>query len=266
MNITAASSLGLGKLGAAVRSWASSSLSVAALAWGVLREAPRPASWRRTVRAALRRELRHSLAGSLGMALVTAALIGLVMIAQALYWLSTAGETSLIGTVLVVVLVRELAPVLIGLILLGRSGVVAVAELGEIALSGHVRALQSMGLDPFQILVLPRAVAFATASFTLGVLFVATAVTTGYITGSLAGAVQVSFPMFVDRLLSAMHWRDFAAFPAKLLLIGLLVALVASLTALQPGTADDAADLLPRAFVRGMTAILTTSIVLDLVV
>jgi phospholipid/cholesterol/gamma-HCH transport system permease protein len=106
MNIAAASWLGLGRLGAAARWQASSSLSVAALAWGVLREAPRPASWRGTVRAGLRRELRHSLAGSLGMALVTAALIGLVMISQALYWLSTAGETSLIGTVLVIVLVR----------------------------------------------------------------------------------------------------------------------------------------------------------------
>jgi phospholipid/cholesterol/gamma-HCH transport system permease protein len=265
MNAAIASWLGLRKLGAAVRWQAFSSLSVAALAWGVLREAPRPASWRRTVRAGLWRQLRHSLTGGLGMALVTAMLIGLV-ISQALYWLSTAGEASLIGTVLVIVLVRELAPVLVGLILLGQSGVVAVAELGEIALSDHVRALQSMGLDPFQILVLPRAVAFATASFTLGVLFVATAVTTGYITGSLAGAVQVSFPMFINRLLSAMHWRDFAVFPAKLLLIGLIVALVACLTGLQPRASDDAADLLPRAFVRGMTAILVTNIVLDLAV
>jgi phospholipid/cholesterol/gamma-HCH transport system permease protein len=143
---------------------------------------------------------------------------------------------------------------------------VAVAELGEIALSGHVRALQAMGLDPFQILVLPRAVAFATSSFTLGVLFVATAVTTGYITGSLAGVVEVSFPMFINRLLSAMHWRDFAVFPAKLLLIGLLVALVACFTGLQPRASDDVGDLLPRAFVRGMTAILVASIVLDFAV
>jgi phospholipid/cholesterol/gamma-HCH transport system permease protein len=266
MNAATACWRGLGKLGTAVRWQASSSLSVAALAWGVLREAPRPASWRRTVRAELRREMRQSVAGGLGMALMTATLIGLVMVSQALYWLSNAGEPSLIDTVLVIVLVRELAPLLVGVILLRRSGVVAVAELGEIALSGHARALQAMGLDLFQLLVLPRAVALAAASFTLGVLFVATTVTTGYITGSLAGAVQVSFPVFINRLLSAMHWRDFAVFPAKLLLIGLLVALVACLTGLQPRASDDAADLLPRAFVRGMTAILVASIVLDFAV
>src|SRR5205823_6790974 len=107
-------------------------MMLAALAFGVAREALRPATWRRTVRGEFHRALRQAVGGGLSTTLVTAALIGLVMVSQALYWLGQAGQLELIGPVLVTVLVREVAPLLVGFILLGRSGVVVVSEIGEL--------------------------------------------------------------------------------------------------------------------------------------
>jgi phospholipid/cholesterol/gamma-HCH transport system permease protein len=71
--------------------------------------------------------------------LATAALVGLGIVYQALHWLGVAGQQGLVGNILVAVLVREVAPVLVGLILLGRNGMVTVVEFGEIAATGQTR-------------------------------------------------------------------------------------------------------------------------------
>jgi phospholipid/cholesterol/gamma-HCH transport system permease protein len=239
---------------------------LASLAGGVVRDAVRPGTWRRTTRGEFRRALQQAVGGALATTLVTAGLIGLVMVSQALYWLGQLGQEGLIGPVVVTVLVREITPVLVGLVVLGRSGVVIVSEIGGLQLGGQVHAMAAQGLDPFLFLVLPRACALALGCFTLGVLFVIAALISGFIVGSLAGAVHISIESFLDRVLVAMQAGDFVIFPAKLIVIGLLVALTACLTGLTAAAQDEAARLLPRGFVRGVVAILLVSIVFNLTV
>ena len=256
----------LAQLGHPVRPHINFVLKLAAVGFGVAREAVRPATWRRTVRGEFHRVLRQAVGGGLSATLVTAALIGLVMVSQALYWLGEAGQEELIGPVLVTVLVREVAPLLVGLILLGRSGVVVVSEIGELQIGGQVSALAAQGLDPFLLLVLPRACALAMACFTLGVMFVVAALLSGFVARSLLEAARISIWSFLDRVLLAMRAGDFVVFPAKMIVIGLLVALTASLTGLTATAQDEAARLLPRAFVRGVVGILLASIALSLAV
>jgi len=254
----------LARIGRAVRSHTRFVLLLASLGAGVVLDGIRPTTWRRTVRGEFRRALRQAVGGGLSTTLVTAALIGLVMVSQALYWLGQAGQEGLIGPILVTVLVREVAPVLVGLIVMGRSGVVIVSEIGGLQFGGQVHALAAQGLDPFLLLVLPRAAALAIACFTLGIVFVVAALMTGFIAGSLVGAVHTPIGSFLERVLLAMHAEDFAVFPAKMIVIGLLVALTACLTGLTASAQDDAARLLPRGFVRGVVAILLASIALSL--
>ena len=255
----------LGHFGRAVRLRSSFVLLLASLGVGVVRDAIRPGSWRRTIRGEFRRALQQAV-GAFSTTLITAGLIGLVMVSQALYWLGQAGQEGLIGPVVVTVLVREIAPLLVGLTVLGRSGVVIVSEIGDLQLGGQVHAMAAQGLDPFLLLVLPRACALAVACFTLGVLFVIAALLSGFIVGSLAGAVHIPIESFLDRVLLAMHAGDFAIFPAKMIVIGLLVALTACLTGLTALAQDETARLLPRGFVRGVVAILLVSIVFSLAV
>lgn len=256
----------LAQLGRPVRPHINFALMLAALAFGVAREAGCPARWRRTIRGEFRRALRQAVGGGLSTTVVTAVLIGLVMVSEALYWLGQAGQEELIGPVVVTVLVREVAPLLVGFILLGRSGVVVVSEIGELQIGGQVSTLAAQGLDPFLLLVLPRACALAIACFTLGVIFVIAALLSGFVAGSLLEAVRISLWSFLDRVLLAMRAGDFVVFPAKMFVIGLLVALTASLTGLTAAAQDEAARLLPRAFVRGVVVILLVSIALSLAV
>lgn len=253
----------LDRIGAPVRRGAEVALSVAALGLGTVAEAVWPGTWRRTVRAEFRRCLRQALAGGLGTTLATAALVGLGIVYQALYWLGVAGQQGLAGSILVAVLVREVAPVLVGLVLLGRSGMVTVVEFGEVAATGQTRILEGQGLDLFQLLVLPRTLAYAVAGFTLGVLFLAMALATGHLAAALLGAVSGSGGEFLANLVGALDRRDFALLPLKLLLIGALVALTAAVTGLSSTPHEKPEHLLPRGFVRGVLAVLTTSAALS---
>jgi phospholipid/cholesterol/gamma-HCH transport system permease protein len=235
-------------------------LMLAAGLWGVLREAVRPVSWRRTVRHEFTLTMRQATGGGLATAMVTASLAGVAMVYEALYWLGVAGQAQLTGSILVTVLVRELTPLLVGLILLGRSGILTATELGTLQSGGQIRAMQAQGIDPFLLLVLPRTLAFALSSFTLGVIFAATALAFGFIVSGAIGTVRDSLWTFLDLVLQAVTVRDYMVVPMKLLVIGLLVGLSSCLTGLDAQDEDDLASLIPRGFVRGILVIMVTSI------
>lgn len=257
----------LATVGAPVRRGAQVALAGAALLLGVLAEGAHRATWRRaTVRAEFRRELRLALLGGLLTALVTAVIVGLAMVYQAISWLSFVGQEGFVGRILVTVLVRETTPILVGLILLGRSGTVTVVEFGAIKASGQLGALEAQGIDPFVLLVLPRVLALAVAGFTLGVAFLSVALATGWIAAELFSVGSGGPAGFVDLLLEATDRRDFPLFAAKLTLIGALVALVSAITGMSATQRDTPSYLLPRAFVRGILAVLLSSALLSMAV
>lgn len=256
----------LGRIGRPVRQRLGVLLALSALAAHVVAAAPRPDAWRRPVRAEFRRTLRQAAAGGLLTVVMTAVITGLGMVYQAIYWLSVAGQEAIIGRVLVTALVREVAPLLVGLILLGRSGMLLLVEIGAMQSAGQVRALAGLGLDPFRLLLLPRATGLAAAGFSLGMVFVCVALGCGFVAGQLLGVVRSSPLQFLDTVLSAMSARDFVVFPAKLLLIGMLVALTGAMTALATPAGAPPATMLPLGFARGVVAVLVASILLTVAI
>jgi phospholipid/cholesterol/gamma-HCH transport system permease protein len=235
------------------------------IAFAILRQAARPLNWRRSVRAEFHRVLKQAGTGTLPTVLVTGAVVGLAMVYQALFWLQVAGEIQMVGRVLVLILVRDLAPILVGLIVLGRSGTVAIVELGTMQLSGQVRRLDAMGMDPLIYLIMPRVLAMTIASFSLAILFIATALSVGYIAGFAAGAIKITFWGFLDNVVLAMERRDYLVLPVKTLAIGFVVGLSCCFVALNPGrSVADITGLLPRGFVRAVLAVLVVEAVLAL--
>jgi phospholipid/cholesterol/gamma-HCH transport system permease protein len=80
------------------------------------------------------------------------------------------------------------------------------------------------------------------------------------------GVASNSIFGFLENVLRAMSIPDLVVFPAKLLLIGLMVALSCCATGLSAQEADQPSNLLPRGFTRGVTAILAVTLVLSLVI
>ena len=131
------------------------------------------------MRAEFARALRQAVGGGLATTIFASALIGVAMVYEALFWLGAAGQEQLSGSILVTLLMREVAPVLVGPIVLGRNGIATAAEISTLQLGGQVRRLEAQGIDPFLFLVLPRATALALACYTLGVVFVLSALAIG---------------------------------------------------------------------------------------
>jgi phospholipid/cholesterol/gamma-HCH transport system permease protein len=255
----------LERIGAPVRRAALVLISTASLSAGVVMEGVRPSTWRRTVRAELRRSLRQCLAGGFGTVLVTAAIIGFGMVYQATSWLAYAGQEGLAGRILVTVLVREVTPVVIGLILLGRSGTVTVVEFGAAKASGQLDVLRAQGMDPFTLLFLPRVLSMSIAAFTLGAVFLAASVAVGFLSSQFLGDVQSSTTQQLDNLLEAAGPMEFVLFAVKTTLVGGLVAVVCGITGMSSTRSETPSHLLPRGFVRGLLAVLGTSVVLTVV-
>lgn len=236
------------------------------LAATVLVIAMRRGSWHGPVWIEFKRVLHEVAVRSLPTTVATGLLVGFALVSQAVYWLAQTGTTGLVGPVIVVVLVREFVPILVGLIVFGRSGTATLIELGEAQTKGWLRLFEIQGLDPLVLLVLPRAFGFALGAFCLATVLLLTTLATGYLVAHGLGLVAYSIWDFSDLVLRAMTVGDFIFPPLKCITIGFLVALACCATGLgRRDESDELQRLVPRGFVRSALAILVVNSLFDLV-
>lgn len=116
---------------------------------------------------------------SMPVILITGAFVGMVLAVQAIEQFRAVGLEERMGAVVNISVVRELGPVLAGIMLAGRVGGALTAELGTMNVTEQIDALRSMGVDPIRYLVVPRFLAC----------FLLTPILTVYanMTGSLGG-------------------------------------------------------------------------------
>ncbi|GBQ09760.1 ABC transporter permease [Komagataeibacter rhaeticus] len=228
--------------------------------WGTLRESLRPNSWRRPVKYEFRATLRQVVSGGFLSIVITATLAGLMVVSQAAYWLGYAGMAQMTGSILVSVLVREISPILVGIILMGRSGMLSLTEIGMMVLGGEVRGLQARGIDPFLALVMPRTFAFTLGGFTLGMIFAVVSLLMGFVVAHASGAITSSVWTFFFNVLAAMTTWDYLIIPLKFVLVGFFVGLGACISGLTVSSTDTMATIMPRGFARGIMLVLVVNI------
>lgn len=88
--------------------------------------------------------------------LITGMFVGLVLAIQSFDQLASAGFEERMGVLVNLTLVKELGPVLAGVMLAGRVGGALTAELGTMNVTEQIDALRVMGADPIRHLVVPR--------------------------------------------------------------------------------------------------------------
>ena len=93
---------------------------------------------------------------ALPMAALTTFSIGLTLAMQAAGQLSKMGASQFVPDLVILSLLRELGPLLIGVIVIGRSGSAVTAELGTMKVSEEIEALQVMAINPIRFLIVPR--------------------------------------------------------------------------------------------------------------
>ena len=222
-------------------------------------------SWRRPVRAAFYTALHRVAVQSATTTVVTGALLGLALVTQVVYWLQSVGQSNLIGTIVVRLLVREIVPVVVGLIIFGRVGAAILIDLGEARPRGWLRQLERQGVDPMALLVMPHVLAFAVGAFCLSTILLFSTLLSGYVVASSLGLINFPIWQFVENVERAMDGADFIVQPLKCVTIGMAVALVCCATAL--GRGDERVELqrlVQRGFIRAALAILVVNAIFDL--
>jgi phospholipid/cholesterol/gamma-HCH transport system permease protein len=133
---------------------------------------------------------------SLGIVLLTGFFTGMVLALQSSVQLQRFGATLYIGSLVSGSMIRELGPVLAGLMVAGRVGSGIAAQLGSMKVTEQIDALNTLGTDPIKKLVTPRVLA---ALIMLPLLTVVNDLV-GIIGGNLISSVLVGIP-------SSLYWR-----------------------------------------------------------
>jgi phospholipid/cholesterol/gamma-HCH transport system permease protein len=96
---------------------------------------------------------------SLVIVLITGLFTGMVLALQSSVQLQAFGATLYLGRFICAAMIRELGPVLAGLMVAGRVGSGIAAQLGSMRVTEQIDALNTMGTDPIKKLATPRVVA-----------------------------------------------------------------------------------------------------------
>lgn len=126
---------------------------------------------------------------------------------------------------------RELGVLLTAVMVAGRSGSAYAAELGVMKLNDEVDALESMGMNPFELLVLPRVLALVIAMPLLTVVADAMGLAGGAVLTRYL--IDLPWPQFIARLNAAIGDTTFWAGLIKAPFFGALIALTGTLRGLQ---------------------------------
>jgi phospholipid/cholesterol/gamma-HCH transport system permease protein len=108
--------------------------------------------------------------GSLPIVVLIGFFTGAVLALQTASTLEKFGSLSLTGQLVALSMVRELGPVLTGILVAGRNSSGMASELGSMQVTEQIDAMRSMGVDPTKKLVTPRVVATVIMLFFLSII------------------------------------------------------------------------------------------------
>jgi phospholipid/cholesterol/gamma-HCH transport system permease protein len=136
------------------------------------------------------------------------------------------GAKLMLGRVVAISVLRELGPLITGLMMAGRIGAKIVSEIGNMVLTEQVDALRAYGTDPIKRLIVPRV--FAAFSVMLPLTIVADAV--GIIAGSFSAItlLDVDFDFFWISVKEGPILKDLIVGIVKPSFFGLLIGIISS--------------------------------------
>jgi len=202
----------------------------------------------------MRQEIVRAGVRLLPMFLFMAAVLGLLIIGQTVSWLTRVGAINYLGSIMVVVVVRELGPLLTAMLILARVGTANVVELGTARAMGEVEALEALGIDPVHYLVVPRVVGMVVGMFSLTVYLILGALVSGYLWAFLQD-VPLRPGDYFAQLAGALNYLDFILLALKTCAFGFIIAIVTCYHGLaQPLRLDEVSRATVRAVAQGIIA------------
>lgn len=187
--------------------------------------------------------------------------IGAVIIIQGLSVLPQFGQGQLIYNILIIVITRELGPILTAVIVTARSGTAIATELGNMVVNHEIEAYTVTGINPIQHIVAPRFIGVTLSTFLLNLYFNVFGLMGSYVVTQLVNPIALS--EYSNGLLAALSVTDVAASVVKSLVFGAITALVATFHGLR---VEHSSTEIPVAAIRSVGRGITLLIVANAVI
>jgi phospholipid/cholesterol/gamma-HCH transport system permease protein len=225
-------------------------------------------SWSPPIRSIFARQLLFTCVDAIFVAVRFGAVVGVLIIVQAAVWIDAFGiTTDTIAPMLWRGIVRELAPLLACLVVIGRSGIAIATELATMMVNGEIEVLDSQGIDPMTSLVMPRILSMIVSVFCLALVIASTMVVTGYVVGWAMGTIRIPWTMFLNDIVRQFDSVDVAFFVPKTIIAGGFAGAICCLDGISVrGTATDIPRVASNSGTRALTAVYAVSAVLSVLI
>ena len=194
---------------------------------------------------------------ALGIVALINFLIGMILAFVGATELAQFGAAIYTADLVAVASVREMACIMTGIIICGRTGAAFAAQLGTMKVNQEIEAFQTFGISPFEFLVLPRMLALVLMMPLLCVFADLIAIVGGFLVATLM--LDVSPMLYLDRTLESIRLSTFLIGVFKGGFFGVVIALTGCLRGMQCGTNAAAVGMATTsAVVTGITWIIAS--------
>lgn len=162
---------------------------------------------------------------SIPIVLLTAAFAGMVLALQGYYTLRQYGSEGALGSAVALSLIREMGPVLTGIMVSARAGSAVTAEIGIMRITEQLDALDTMAVNPMQYVVMPKLLAGLIAVPLLTAMFDVMGILGGYLVGVVL--LGISSGSYFSSMVQSVVPLDINGGLVKSVIFGITVILVA---------------------------------------
>lgn len=194
---------------------------------------------------------------ALGIVALINFLIGMILAFVGATELTQFGASIYTADLVAVATVREMACIMTGIIICGRTGAAFAAQLGTMKVNQEIEAFQTFGISPFEFLVLPRMLALILMMPLLCLFANLIAIAGGFLVSTLM--LDVAPVLYLDRTIESIHLSAFLLGVFKGGFFGVIIALTGCLRGMQCGTnAAAVGQATTSAVVTGITLIIAS--------
>lgn len=194
---------------------------------------------------------------ALGIVALINFLIGMILAFVGATELAQFGASIYTADLVAVAVVREMACIMTGIIICGRTGAAFAAQLGTMKVNQEIEAFQTFGISPFEFLVLPRMWALILMMPLLCIFADLIAILGGFLVSTLM--LDVAPQLYLERTVDSIRLSAFLLGLFKGSFFGALVALTGCLRGMQCGTnAAAVGQATTSAVVTGITLIIAS--------
>ncbi|QQO09213.1 ABC transporter permease [Breznakiella homolactica] len=197
---------------------------------------------------------------ALGLSTLLALGIGAVVNSVGIPFLSSISQESFIYPLLIIIITRELGPLLTAFIIIARSATAIATEIAGMVISHEVEAYISVGVDPIEHLAVPRFLGVTISMFLLNIYFSVFGLAGSF--GVMQFFYTMSASVYFDNLLQALTLSDILISIVKSISFGMIISTVA---VIQGFSVERASTEIPVAGLRAVSSAFAWCIVVDIV-